>query len=313
MTKPFLFTLALMFVSAPLAMAGHGTYSDPSDPYDYEEAIHSLVDEGIVKGNENGDLNEEGTLNRAELTAIVLRAKGIVPGASDKNCFSDVSDEWFAGVVCAAKRLKILDGYPDGLFRPGREVTAGEAAKILVNGFTEHSYQDLSEALRHMEGNGMIRQIYTVDKPIKRNEAFERLYRVRRAEMNQQTEDGRGFDPVRDTLIEMSGTPMYIDYHADQLDRHLGKDPIILFFHAEWCPLCRKSEAVIQEGFESLEGGVIWMKVDYDTELELRKEYGITYQDTFIVLNAEGEEVERQNGVRSTESAQELMNAALSQ
>jgi len=308
----FLTVLLLVSTSSPV-FAGHGTPSDPEDLNDYNEAIHALVDEGIVRGNENGDLNEGGTLNRAELTAIVLRAKGIVPGASDKDCFSDVSDQWFAGVVCAAKRLNILSGYPDGLFRPGREVTAGETAKIYMNSFSEFSYQDLGLALQAMEGRQLVRQFYRVDQPIKRNEAFERLYRIRNANLFQQTEDGRGFDPVRDTLIEMTDVPMYIDYHADQLERHLGKDSLILFFHAEWCPLCRKSEAVIQEGFESLEGGVIWMKVDYDTEIELRKEYGITYQDTFIVLNAEGEEVERQNGVRSTESAQALMNAALSQ
>ena len=311
-SKTLLFVAVLLMIFANTAQAHHDSNTDPNN---YDEAIHALMQEGIVKGNESGDINAEGTLNRAELTAIVMRAKGVTPEKADKACFSDVESEWYAGVICAAKRLNIINGYPDGKFRPGREVTAGEAAKIMVNSFSEFSFQDLNEANRFVESLGFHRQKYGVDTSLKRNEAFERLYRLRKANLYQHDDQGNAFDPERDTMmmVEADGSPFYIDYNDAQYDRHLGKDPLILFFYAAWCPLCRSSDATLEEAFPDLKGGVIWMKVDYDTELELRKKYGVTYQDTFVILDASGEVVKKDNGVSSAAEAQQLMDLALGQ
>ena len=51
----------------------------------------------------------------------------------EKNCFPDVTDEWFAQYVCAAKRLGWVGGYPDGTFRPAHSVNRAEAIKIIIS------------------------------------------------------------------------------------------------------------------------------------------------------------------------------------
>ncbi len=49
------------------------------------------------------------------------------------NVFPDVpADAPFAPALCAAKRLGIIRGYPDGLFRPDRIINAAESAKVIA-------------------------------------------------------------------------------------------------------------------------------------------------------------------------------------
>lgn len=76
----------------------------------------------------------------------------------------------------------------------------------------------------------------------------------------------------------------YLDYSADQVAQTVGTR--VLFFYAPWCPQCRKLEASIQAG--SIPAGVTIFKVDYDSNQELRKKYGITIQTTLVRLDAEG-------------------------
>lgn len=66
-----------------------------------------------------------------------LLVAGFRPDAlrNEKRCFSDVSGDWFAPYVCAAKRLGWIDGYPDGAFRPSQNVNRAEAMKIVITAF----------------------------------------------------------------------------------------------------------------------------------------------------------------------------------
>lgn len=58
-------------------------------------------------------------------TILACMIQGYAQG--DKAFYSDVrSADWFAGVVGKATKRGILSGYPDGSFKPGKEVTYGE-------------------------------------------------------------------------------------------------------------------------------------------------------------------------------------------
>ena len=135
------------------------------------------------------------------------------------------------------------------------------------------------------------------------------------ADLFQHDSEGNRFDPAKDTImtVDPEGQPFYVDFNQTQYDRHLGSDPMILFFHASWCPLCRKSDEVLLEALGNLKGGIIWFKVDYDTEIELRKKYGITYQDSFVVIGRNGEVLKKRNGLPSAEVAQDLIDLAIAQ
>lgn len=66
------------------------------------------------------------------------------------------------------------------------------------------------------------------------------------------------------------------------------KGKIVLYFHADWCPICRGLEAEIQSNASAIPPGVHILKVDYDTATSLKQKYGVTYQHTFVQVNAEG-------------------------
>ena len=75
----------------------------------------------------------------------------------------------------------------------------------------------------------------------------------------------------------------------------------VLYFHANWCPVCRPIDREFQEKADQIPTGVVVFKTDYDTESELKKKYAITYQHTFVQIDAAGNEVLKWNGGGLTE------------
>lgn len=67
--------------------------------------------------------------------------------------------------------------------------------------------------------------------------------------------------------------------------------PKVIFFHADWCPTCRAMTKRITANIDSYPLGTKIVEVDYDTENELKKQYGVKVQSTVVVLNANGEAV----------------------
>lgn len=88
-----------------------------------------------------------------------------------------------------------------------------------------------------------------------------------------------------------AGEPVYQEYtDARKTDLH-GSKPYVLFFHANWCPICRVMETSITEGLASFPEGTTILKANYDTEKALKDEFGVRVQSTIIVLDADGEVV----------------------
>lgn len=65
---------------------------------------------------------------------------------------------------------------------------------------------------------------------------------------------------------------------------------IILNFHADWCPTCRKQNKVITEILRSADfSKVVWFKVDFDNSESLQKELNVSRQSTLIFYKGESE------------------------
>ena len=73
------------------------------------------------------------------------------------------------------------------------------------------------------------------------------------------------------------------------------KGPVILFFFADWCPFCRADLEELRSSSAKLDGITV-IVVDYDEESELKKKYGITYQHTYVQIDADGEKLAIWNG-----------------
>lgn len=130
MKKTVLTAVAVMLANImllPLAMAVE--LSDIAG-HQYQNAIQSLVDMGVIDGYPDGTYKPNNAINRAEFLKIVIGAFASNIG-NQANCFPDVKDDWYAKYVCYAKSKGIVEGYPDGLFRPAQNVNYVEAMKML--------------------------------------------------------------------------------------------------------------------------------------------------------------------------------------
>ncbi len=122
--------LTLVLVLLPHASAA--TFPDMSDTHPATPAVEWLTEKNIVQGNPDGTFRPQQNLNRAELAKILVGAFG-TQNLSAGTCFTDVQNgEWYAPFVCGAKQMGIVEGYPDGTFRPSADVTAVEAAKMIA-------------------------------------------------------------------------------------------------------------------------------------------------------------------------------------
>ena len=76
----------------------------------------------------------------------------------------------------------------------------------------------------------------------------------------------------------------------------------VLYFYATWCPSCKQANEDFTANPDKIPEDVTVIRTNYndpDTdqeEKELAKKYGITYQHTFVQIDAEGKEVAKWNG-----------------
>ena len=92
----------------------------------------------------------------------------------------------------------------------------------------------------------------------------------------------------------------YIDYSLAEYESKSAMKRV-LFFHAAWCPTCKAANTAFESNSEQIPSDVILFKTDYDTQTDLKKQYGITYQHTFVLVDAEGRELKKWNGGRIDE------------
>ncbi|WP_420594070.1 thioredoxin family protein [Deinococcus sp.] len=70
----------------------------------------------------------------------------------------------------------------------------------------------------------------------------------------------------------------------------------VLFFHATWCPNCKQADADINANLKDLPKDIVIFKTDYDKEVALKKQYGITYQHTFVLVDDKGTAIRKWAG-----------------
>ena len=99
-------------------------------------------------------------------------------------------------------------------------------------------------------------------------------------------------EPAADTPSESASTPAtgtYTAYSEAALSEAQGQK--VLFFHASWCPQCRSIESGIEA--QGVPEGYTILKVDYDTNQDLRDQYGVTLQTTFVKLDENNNELSK--------------------
>lgn len=96
-------------------------------------AINRAVSLGIVTGYKDGSFKPNQKVNRAEFTAILVRALKLDAPKGDVK-FADANDiqGWAKVYVQQAVEAGILTGYQDNTFRPTGEITRADVAVMIV-------------------------------------------------------------------------------------------------------------------------------------------------------------------------------------
>jgi LPXTG-site transpeptidase (sortase) family protein len=130
------------------------SYPDVSSNHPHYTAISALSDTGIVQGYPNGEFHPEGLINRAEAVKILIKTlydEETIDSSLDAHWaarhryvrFPDVLiNEWFGGFVEVAYQNTVVEGYPDGTFKPANNINFAEALKVIL----EANQVDLSTA-----------------------------------------------------------------------------------------------------------------------------------------------------------------------
>ena len=90
------------------------------------------VHEAYIKGYPDGTVRPNGNITRAEVATIFARLTQKNTLAQFIAQYSDVKvNDWFADSVMKLSSKGILTGYPDGTFKPNRNITRAEFANIV--------------------------------------------------------------------------------------------------------------------------------------------------------------------------------------
>ena len=115
-------------------------YTDvPADAW-YNNAVSTLSNAGILDGYEDGTFKPDGNITRAEFATIAVRFFEATYDGGD--LFSDIAGHWAQDYINEAANAGIVDGYPDGTFRPQQYITRAEAMTMVNRTIDRHPDAD---------------------------------------------------------------------------------------------------------------------------------------------------------------------------
>lgn len=106
---------------------------------------------------------------------------------------------------------------------------------------------------------------------------------------------------LAEVALDSINNGSYVNYTPEVLEAAAGQR-IVIYFYANWCPTCRPVDQEIANRMSEIPRDTQIIRVNYnDTDTDKNEEsladkYGITYQHTFVVIDQNGNEVQRWNG-----------------
>ncbi|MDF2935162.1 MAG: hypothetical protein K0Q90_535 [Paenibacillaceae bacterium] len=94
-----------------------------------QQDVQLLAGKLVVNGQAQGVFAPDASITRAEFAALLVRALGLQADASGVSGAKDVaSGAWYAGVLGAAVKAGLMEGFEDGTLRPEARITRSELA-----------------------------------------------------------------------------------------------------------------------------------------------------------------------------------------
>lgn len=109
---------------------GSSSYADVESDHWALKAIKLMREHGLMIGDERGRFRPSDVVTRAEIAAIAARwsawSETDVPAG-----FSDTAGHWAERMIARVQAEGIMNGYPDGTYRPGSPLLRAEAVRVL--------------------------------------------------------------------------------------------------------------------------------------------------------------------------------------
>lgn len=100
------------------------------------DSILFLRSKNVISGYKDGTFRPNTQVTRAQLAAMLVRAKGLSTGSLKNPEFTDVpTGYWAYKEIAAAKKAGIIGGFPDGTFGPDQPVTREQLAGMIARTF----------------------------------------------------------------------------------------------------------------------------------------------------------------------------------
>ncbi|MBU1018270.1 S-layer homology domain-containing protein [Patescibacteria group bacterium] len=187
MKKNIPFIFSFLFIFLKFLLPAYAEFQDVPDIYLYKNAINYAYESGIVSGYPDGNYLPDNSINRAEFTKIVINSQfseNEINNCKTSKTFSDINrNEWYYPYICVAVNKGIIDGYPDGSFKPGNKINFVEASKIIINAFGYKVsssgiwYKPFVEAMENI--SAIPETVYSFERSITRGEMTEMVYRIK--------------------------------------------------------------------------------------------------------------------------------------
>lgn len=124
--------LVVTFVMGVFSMGAGAAFFSDTDA----DAPTRLAALDVLNGYPDGTFKPDNAITRAEFAAVAVRSMGLENAAqfaAGPTEFSDVpANHWASGYINVAVDQEIINGYPDGTFKPDQNVTYAEALAMVV-------------------------------------------------------------------------------------------------------------------------------------------------------------------------------------
>ena len=117
-------------------------YSDVNSNNWFNNAVSTLSNMGIIDGYPDGSFRPNAGITRAEFAKIAVSFFKDYVGETIGDRFTDISGKWYTTYINLAAELAIVNGYPDGTFRPDNRITRAEAMQIVNNTLRRTPHKD---------------------------------------------------------------------------------------------------------------------------------------------------------------------------
>lgn len=120
-------------MAATISRGAGGSFTDLDDYQWARPAIEELATKGIIRGMSSSRFVPGEPLTRAQFASLMVAALGEQPAERSGSAFSDVKPgDWFYSSVEKARELGLINGYPDGSFRPEQVLSRQEMIALVV-------------------------------------------------------------------------------------------------------------------------------------------------------------------------------------